>query len=210
MLKEFLNNSYLFGGNAPFIEELYEKYLANPQSVPDEWRDYFDRMQVLPGSSDKDVAHAPVVESFRPASESGASSPQNAHHADRAGHAGAAAGRGAAAGHGLPHRRLALGDGRSAEAHAAAEHPGARAGVLRPEGSRSRPGGELGLVRRARARFAAGRWFRRCATPIAATSASSTCSSRTARSGSGSRSASSRCAARPRSRRKSRSSCCAS
>src|SRR5688572_33310514 len=64
MLKEFLNNSYLFGGNAPFIEELYEKYLANPQSVPEEWRDYFDRMQVLPGSNDKDVAHAPVVESF--------------------------------------------------------------------------------------------------------------------------------------------------
>jgi 2-oxoglutarate dehydrogenase E1 component len=71
MLKEFLNNSYLFGGNAPFIEELYEKYLANPQSVPDEWRDYFDRMQVLPGSSDKDVAHAPVVESFIQRSKKG-------------------------------------------------------------------------------------------------------------------------------------------
>src|SRR5687768_3871816 len=64
MLKEFLNNSYLFGGNAPFIEELYEKYLANPQSIPEEWRDYFDRMQDLPGASAKDVAHAPVVESF--------------------------------------------------------------------------------------------------------------------------------------------------
>jgi 2-oxoglutarate dehydrogenase E1 component len=64
MLKEFLNNSYLFGGNAPFIEELYEKYLANPQSIPEEWRDYFDRMQDLPGPADKDVAHAPVVESF--------------------------------------------------------------------------------------------------------------------------------------------------
>ena len=64
MLKEFLANSYLFGGNAPFIEDLYEKYLANPQSIPEEWRDYFDRMQVLPGSDDKDVAHAPVVESF--------------------------------------------------------------------------------------------------------------------------------------------------
>jgi 2-oxoglutarate dehydrogenase E1 component len=64
MLKEFLNNSYLFGGNAPFIEELYEKYLANPQSIPEEWRDYFDRMQDLPGATDKDVAHAPVVESF--------------------------------------------------------------------------------------------------------------------------------------------------
>jgi 2-oxoglutarate dehydrogenase E1 component len=64
MLKEFLNNSYLFGGNAPFIEELYEKYLANPQSIPEAWRDYFDRMQNLPGATDKDVAHAPVVESF--------------------------------------------------------------------------------------------------------------------------------------------------
>jgi 2-oxoglutarate dehydrogenase E1 component len=64
MLKEFLNSSYLFGGNAPFIEELYEKYLSNPQSIPGEWRDYFDRMQDLPGAIDKDVAHAPVVESF--------------------------------------------------------------------------------------------------------------------------------------------------
>src|SRR5688572_8816244 len=64
MLKEFLANSYLFGGNAAFIEDLYEKYLANPQSVAEEWRDYFDRMQNLPGALDKDVAHAPVVESF--------------------------------------------------------------------------------------------------------------------------------------------------
>jgi 2-oxoglutarate dehydrogenase E1 component len=64
MLKELRANSYLFGGNAPFIEELYEKYLLNPQSVPGEWRDYFDRMQDLPGGTDKDVAHAPVVESF--------------------------------------------------------------------------------------------------------------------------------------------------
>ncbi|HEX7218137.1 MAG TPA: 2-oxoglutarate dehydrogenase E1 component [Burkholderiales bacterium] len=64
MLKEFLNNSYLFGGNAPFIEDLYERYLSNPQSIPEEWRDYFDRMQDLPGGNGKDVAHAPVVESF--------------------------------------------------------------------------------------------------------------------------------------------------
>jgi len=64
VLKELLANSYLFGANAPFIEELYEKYLVNPAAVPDEWREYFDRMQVLPGSATKDVAHAPVVQSF--------------------------------------------------------------------------------------------------------------------------------------------------
>jgi 2-oxoglutarate dehydrogenase E1 component len=65
MLRQFLGNSYLFGGNAPFIEELYEQYLANPGSVAHEWREYFDSLQVLPGAADgKDVAHAPVVQSF--------------------------------------------------------------------------------------------------------------------------------------------------
>jgi len=66
MMKELLANSYLFGGNAPFIEELYEQYLANPGAVPEEWREYFDQMQLLPGAAGaaKDVAHAPVVESF--------------------------------------------------------------------------------------------------------------------------------------------------
>ena len=64
MMKEFLANSYLFGGNAPFVEELYESYLNNPQSVPEEWRDYFDKVQVLPGRNGRDVAHAPIVESF--------------------------------------------------------------------------------------------------------------------------------------------------
>ena len=29
------SNSYLFGGNAPYVEEMYENYLANPGSVPD-------------------------------------------------------------------------------------------------------------------------------------------------------------------------------
>jgi 2-oxoglutarate dehydrogenase E1 component len=64
VMRQFLDTSYLFGGNAPFIEDLYEKYLANPQSVPEEWREYFDRMQVLPGSTVKDVARAPVEQSF--------------------------------------------------------------------------------------------------------------------------------------------------
>ncbi|MCX7894027.1 MAG: 2-oxoglutarate dehydrogenase E1 component [Burkholderiales bacterium] len=66
MMKEMLANSYLFGGNAPFVEELYEAYLANPQSVPEEWRAYFDKLQLLPaaGGSARDVAHAPIVESF--------------------------------------------------------------------------------------------------------------------------------------------------
>src|SRR3954465_13552971 len=64
VMREFLDSSYLFGANAPFIEELYEQYLVHPGSVPEAWRDYFDRLQQVPGSSAKDVAHAPVVESL--------------------------------------------------------------------------------------------------------------------------------------------------
>src|SRR5215813_143838 len=72
MLKQFLENSYLFGGNAPFIEEQYEKYLADPASVPEEWRTYFDKLQLVPGAAPKDVAHAPVVESFKLKAKTGA------------------------------------------------------------------------------------------------------------------------------------------
>ncbi len=63
MMKESLGSSYLFGGNAPFIEDLYERYLDNPESVTPEWRRYFDQMQQQSAGA-RDVAHAPVVESF--------------------------------------------------------------------------------------------------------------------------------------------------
>ncbi len=67
MMQQHRANSYLFGGNAPYVEELYEAYLENPGSVPDTWRTYFDNLQHVPavdGSDSRDVAHAPVVESF--------------------------------------------------------------------------------------------------------------------------------------------------
>ncbi len=63
----FEGNSYLFGGNAPYVEEMYENYLANPGSVPDSWRDYFDALQHVPaadGSSARDVPHLPVINAF--------------------------------------------------------------------------------------------------------------------------------------------------
>ncbi len=67
MMQQYKANSYLFGGNAPYVEELYEAYLDNPGSVPDQWRTYFDALQHVPaadGSDERDVPHAPVVESF--------------------------------------------------------------------------------------------------------------------------------------------------
>ncbi len=63
----FNGNSYLFGGNAPYVEEMYENYLDNPSSVTDEWRSYFDALQNVPavdGSDSRDLPHLPVVNAF--------------------------------------------------------------------------------------------------------------------------------------------------
>ena len=79
MMRQFEANSYLFGGNSPYVEELYERYLDNPGSVPEKWREYFDRMQLVPAADGKasthDVAHAPIVESFAMRAKAGSLRP---------------------------------------------------------------------------------------------------------------------------------------
>jgi len=60
VMHEYESTSTLFGGNAPFIEEQYENYLANPDSVAPDWRAYFDSLR----GGAADVAHAPVIDSF--------------------------------------------------------------------------------------------------------------------------------------------------
>ncbi|MDR1424702.1 MAG: 2-oxoglutarate dehydrogenase E1 component [Azoarcus sp.] len=62
--KELLGTSYLYGQNAPFIEDLYENYLADPASVSDNWREYFDRLQAQAGAAVRDVAHRPIITAF--------------------------------------------------------------------------------------------------------------------------------------------------
>ncbi len=59
-MQEFQSSSTLFGGNAPFIEEQYEAYLADPSAVGADWRAYFDSLR----GGVADVAHTPVIDSF--------------------------------------------------------------------------------------------------------------------------------------------------
>jgi len=64
MMDEKQNFSYLFGSNAPYIEELYEEFLNNPDSVEEYWRQYFSELAAQPGFAKRDVAHRPIQESF--------------------------------------------------------------------------------------------------------------------------------------------------
>ena len=78
-------NSYLFGGNAPYVEEMYENYLANPGSVPDSWREYFDALQNVPavdGSNARDVPHLPVINAFAERAKAGGTQVVQASGAD--------------------------------------------------------------------------------------------------------------------------------
>ena len=81
----YQGNTYLFGGNAPYVEEMYENYLANPGSVPDNWRSYFDALQHVPaadGSSARDVAHQPVINAFAERAKQGTTKVVHASGAD--------------------------------------------------------------------------------------------------------------------------------
>jgi 2-oxoglutarate dehydrogenase E1 component len=60
-------SSFLYGGNAPYVEDQYEQYLADPTRVPPEWKEWFDALRATPaadGTTAQDVPHAPVVERF--------------------------------------------------------------------------------------------------------------------------------------------------
>ena len=72
MMQQLFSNSLLFGGNAPFVEEQYEAWLANPDSVTEEWRAYFDKLAQMPGNVAKHVAHAPVIAAFADLAKQGA------------------------------------------------------------------------------------------------------------------------------------------
>lgn len=64
MMDEQQSFSYLFGSNAPYIEELYEEFLNDPYAVDDYWRAYFTELAAQPGAVARDVAHRPIQESF--------------------------------------------------------------------------------------------------------------------------------------------------
>ncbi|UXI70399.1 2-oxoglutarate dehydrogenase E1 component [Tahibacter amnicola] len=58
LIQLFRETSQLSGGNAAFIEELYEKWLRDPQSVDGQWRQYFDSFQ---GRAAGDVPHSDAI-----------------------------------------------------------------------------------------------------------------------------------------------------
>ncbi|KGE03435.1 2-oxoglutarate dehydrogenase E1 component [Pseudohaliea rubra DSM 19751] len=59
-------SSHIAGGNATYVEDLYEAYLRDPNSVPEQWRDYFDKLPLVESqvANLKDIPHSTVRDRF--------------------------------------------------------------------------------------------------------------------------------------------------
>ncbi len=56
-------SSFLYGGNAPFVEALYERFLTDPEGVPAEWRSRFESLRQGSGNG-IEIPHGPVRARF--------------------------------------------------------------------------------------------------------------------------------------------------
>jgi len=67
-MSEFLDRqrrtSPFFGANAPFIEDLFEAYLEDPSSVPENWRQHFDNLPPVNGAAARDLSHRRIQADF--------------------------------------------------------------------------------------------------------------------------------------------------
>ncbi len=80
-MEHFLRSSHFSGGNAAYIEDLYDVYLHDRNGVPEEWSSFFDTLPRSGTNAAPDVSHATIVQHFEllgrrqarptPASQSG-------------------------------------------------------------------------------------------------------------------------------------------
>lgn len=61
LIKLFQDSSSLYGSNASFIENLYERFLEDPESVEPSWQAHFETIHQ---GSNYETPHSPVVERF--------------------------------------------------------------------------------------------------------------------------------------------------
>lgn len=88
VMQAWWDSSHMAGGNAAYIEELYEAYLDNPQSVPENWKLIFDELPSVEGVS-VETKHSNIREDFKklaslgPAARAGVSVSQDTPSDDR-------------------------------------------------------------------------------------------------------------------------------
>ncbi len=64
IMEQLWGTSHLTGGNSNYLEELYEAYLRDPNSVPEDWRAAFDKLPRVNETVHAEVPHSPIRDHF--------------------------------------------------------------------------------------------------------------------------------------------------
>lgn len=63
-LQSLIASSYLSGTNADYLEDIYEQFLKDPNSVDSEWQNYFQKLPHVNGLAGPDISHADIRKQF--------------------------------------------------------------------------------------------------------------------------------------------------
>ena len=63
-MSDYMSDSHTSGGHLSYLEDLYESYLQDPDSISEEWKAYFNDLPFQNGSQ-KDSSHQDVIKHFQ-------------------------------------------------------------------------------------------------------------------------------------------------
>jgi 2-oxoglutarate dehydrogenase E1 component len=64
LMEQLWSTGHLSGSNATYVEELYESFLADPDSVAEQWRNFFQSLPAINGDTGSDVSHSQIRKQF--------------------------------------------------------------------------------------------------------------------------------------------------
>ena len=59
------STGHLSGSNAEYVEELYERFLTDPNSIPEQWRGFFNSLPASHDDDRPDVSHSDIRKNFK-------------------------------------------------------------------------------------------------------------------------------------------------
>ena len=60
-IEERFEESFKYGGNSQYLDNLYEQYIQDPSKIELEWKKYFDSIQ----NGQNDQSHKQIIEKFK-------------------------------------------------------------------------------------------------------------------------------------------------
>jgi len=65
LMEVMWSSGHLSGSNAGYVEELYEDFLNDPDSIPQQWRDFFQSLPAAAAAGPAEVSHAEIRKDFK-------------------------------------------------------------------------------------------------------------------------------------------------